>query len=83
MPPHGRTVQSLAETEHLEPEVALAAAILRQLAKDARSPHSAIRQDAHAFLADASQVGFWADALGVDQSYLVHGLRAAALQRGP
>jgi len=76
------TMQGLAEAEHLPPEVALCAGVLRQLVHDLRSPRPDIRQDAEAFLADGAKVGFWADALGLDQDYLVQGMQAALRQRG-
>jgi len=72
-----RTVQALAEAEHLPPEQALICAVLRQLMKDVRSPRHEIRTEAEAFLADGVSVGFWADTLGLEQDDLAHGLRAA------
>jgi hypothetical protein len=80
MAPTRRTVQGLAEAEHLPPEEALAAAIIRQVLVDTRSPRREVREDAQAFLTDASQVGFWAEALGLDQTSLLQGLRAALRQ---
>ena len=76
-----RSVQRLAETEHLLPELALCAAVLRQLMKDTRSPRREIRAEAEDFLADGVSVGFWADTLGLERDDLAHGLRAA-LRRG-
>jgi len=78
-----RTAQGLAEAEHLEPEIALCAAVLRQLMKDVRSPRHEIRAEAVDFLADTASVGFWADTLGLERDDLAHGLRAALRQAGP
>jgi len=79
--PGRRPMQTLAAAEALEPEVALAAAVLRQLRTDVRSRHPAMRQEAQAFLADASKIGLWAEALGLDHDVLAEGLQAAWQER--
>jgi hypothetical protein len=65
----------------MAPEAALAAAVLRQIRADMHSRHPNIRKEAQTFLADPANIGFWADALGLDQSVLVQGLRAARRER--
>jgi hypothetical protein len=57
-------------------ETMLIAAILRQLLKDARSPHAHIREQITAWLADGEALRFWGDIAGLDGEVL----RAAVQQ---
>jgi hypothetical protein len=71
-----RLTHTLGAEAHLDPEAALACAVLRQALHDARSPRPDIRQDAQAFLHDDASLDFWANALGLNTEVLAQGLRA-------
>jgi hypothetical protein len=77
---HGSPGQALgADTTG---ETLLIAAILRQLLKDARSPHAQIREQITAWLADRDALHFWGEVVGLDaavlQRYVQQALQRAA-----
>jgi hypothetical protein len=76
---NGRAHMGL-EVCSLDGAMALAAAVLAQALKDARSPREAIRHEAEAFLASES-VGWWDEALGLNGA-LRRQMQAALRPRG-
>ena len=85
----GVSPQAIHHPEGLAPELALAAAVLRQAVIDVRQNRPSARKvggwlclaeqlSAVEWLCDAQAVGFWAELLGLDTSWLQRELLTAA-----
>jgi hypothetical protein len=69
MPYHHPSPSTLG-TEEGRGELALLVAVLQRLAKDVRSPHVGIQEEARQFVQEGSGLGFLSDLLGIDAARL-------------